>query len=191
MKNPEDSKQRLSTAIAVNLAHEFTHAFGRLGDEYLDDGLGSLGQTNALTGQSKYVHNVVDDNTCDDLPWKHLLMGSTLNPNTDQLVGAFGNEQNGYHSELRCLMNGTHDNSIYYGGNGSLRTSSRLCNFCRELLAFRIYERTALLPDPTTSFGTWVTDYRQPFYDEFGFHIPSTVPQENNKGEAKFEACIP
>lgn len=191
LTNPEDSKQKLSTAIAMNLAHEFTHAFGRLGDEYLDDNLGNLGQSNALMNESRYLHNVVKAPTCDDLPWKHLLVGSTINPTTDQLVGAFGNATNGYHSELKCLMNGTHDNKIYYGGNGSLRTSGRLCNFCRELLTFRIYERTAMLPDPTTSYATWVATYRQAFYDAFAFQVPGTVPQENSNGEAKFEACVP
>ncbi len=66
--------------------------------------------------------NVVATNVCAELPWQHLLAGGTINPDVEQLVGAFGTSTHGYHSELVCLMNGTHDNANYYGGDGLLRT---------------------------------------------------------------------
>ena len=115
-------------------------------------------------------------------------MGEEYNPGVDSLVGAFGTNGR-YHSELKCLMNGSHDNSDLFGGRDNLRTGTRLCNWCRELVVFRIYERCGILPDPATSFQTWVRDYREGFYETMGFRVPTVVPQENSEGRAWFMPC--
>jgi hypothetical protein len=140
--------------------------------------------------------NIAPTNQCSALPWAHLLSGGAINPSTEQLVGAFGTPESGYHPELLCLLNGTHDNATHYGGNGLLRVEDRMCNFCREMTTFRILERTSVLPDTQTSFMTWTAMYRSPFYARYGFKVPSVVPQTNDvrnpaQGMPIYEACVP
>ena len=86
-------------------------------------------------------------------------------------------------------MNGSQHNAAYFGGSGDLRTDDRLCNFCREMTAFRLLERTSILPDTLTSIDAWAERYRAPFYRRFGFAVPAQVPQTNDAGEALYEAC--
>jgi hypothetical protein len=104
-------------------------------------------------------------------------------------VGAFG-VNNRYHSEFKCLLNGAHDNSVLYGGNNDLRAYNRMCNWCRELSAFRLYERTGVLANQATSWSTWVSTYRTAFYEELGFSVPDTVPQRNSAGKEWFVECV-
>lgn len=190
--NPEDSQQRIGCAFGVGHAHEFTHAFAGVRDEYMEN-------DNNLPQESE-TSNIYPTNTCDALPWAHLLEGRGINDTAD-LVGAFGHAERGYHSELLCLMNGTHDNGQYWCASGdeaytslTLRPS-RLCNYCRELTGYHVMRRSGLLPE-MNGFETWKAMYRMPFYDTFGFAVPEgTLPQtlECNRGEAKavYEACVP
>lgn len=189
LTDPGNSVQRIATAFGVGHAHEFTHAFSQLRDEYIET-------TNTAPTRWTNTSNVVGTNTCSELPWAHLLVGGAINPSTDNLVGAFGDAAVGYHSELLCLLNGTHDNATHYGGSGTLRVEDRMCNFCREITAFRVFERTSVLSDETTSLDTWVSTYRAPFYSRFGFKVPAVVPQTNDvnnpsQGTPYFEACAP
>jgi hypothetical protein len=186
--DPASSSRAIGTAIAHGRAHELSHALARLVDEYLDVALTGLGAPSATTYTSSGVSNVASDDACTTLPWRHLLVGGDINPDVDQLVGAFGTAEIGYHSELRCQMNGSHDNGMFYGGDDNLRVA-RFCNFCRELLTFRVLEHTRTLPDPGTSWSTWEGEYRTPFYDRYGFSVPAVVPQENSLGEPRFEGC--
>ena len=156
-----------------------------------DPGSPSLGENNALMSQSAYVSNVATAPSCRTLPWRHLLHGSAINPSANMLVGAFGTPAIGYHSELKCLMNGTHDNGAFYGGDGQFRTDERFCNFCRELRTFRIYERLGVLDDPRTSLATWEQSYRARFYAHHGFQVPDPTPQRNSQGAARYQACVP
>ena len=188
-ENPDDSSQRISVALAHNRPHEFSHAFSRVQDEYVETCCGALGVANALAIDSPNVLNVVTSPQCGTLPWDHLAAGGTINPSTHQLIGAFGLDGVGFHPELRCLMNGTHDNAAVYGGNGNLRSHDRLCNFCRELTVFRLLERIHVLDDPSTSYATWIDDYRDAFYDHFGFKVPAPVPQENSVGTPIYDPC--
>ena len=117
-----------------------------------------------------------------------------INPSRDQLVGAFGRPQHGYHSELLCLLNGTHDNAAYYGGDGLLRVEDRMCNFCREITAFRVYQRGGVLAGGDAGFTAWTAEYRSAFFSRFPFVVPAVVPQTNNvrnpaQGMAVYEAC--
>ncbi len=189
LRNPLDRNQTLSGAFGVGHAHEFTHAFSLLRDEYLEN-------NNNAPGSWSGTSNVIGSNQCAELPWQHLIFGGSHNPGVDQLVGAFGVPAIGFHSEFLCLLNGTHDNAQYYGGNGLLRVEDRMCNFCRETSAFRIFERTRVLADDRTSHDAWVSSYRTPFYDRFGFQSPAIIPQTNNvsnpaSGSPVFEPCVP
>jgi hypothetical protein len=187
LRNPAATSQRLSSAFGVGHAHEFTHAFASLRDEYLED------DNDAPTNWSG-TSNVAGASVCAELPWAHLLRGTAINPNQGDLVGAFGRPQHGYHSELLCLLNGTHDNAAYYGGDGLLRVEDRMCNFCRETTAFRIHQRSGVLESGDAGFGAWTSGYRSPFFARFGFSVPSVVPQTNDvrnpaQGTPVYEAC--
>jgi hypothetical protein len=188
MDNPADPDQKLSVAFAHSRAHEFSHAFARLQDEYMSDS--QLGEANAMAAASAWISNVVVEPDCDTLPWAHLVFGGEHNASVDELVGAFGRPETGYHAELRCLMNGDHGNAEVFGGDGELRIP-RLCNFCGELATLRLFERIGVLDDPAASLDTWTRIYRAPYYDRFGLVLPDTIPQENSDGEPLFFACTP
>jgi hypothetical protein len=188
LRNPEDQQQRIATAFGIGHAHEFTHAFSGLRDEYLED-------DNEPPGNASDLSNVVPSNACGELPWAHLLAGGSVNASTMELVGAFGRETHGFHSELHCLLNGTHDNATYYGGNGLLRTNDRMCNFCREVTAYYVYGRSSVLPMGTAGFDTWKSDYRAAWFERHPFFVPETVPQTNDvrnpdQGMPFYEACV-
>ena len=187
LRNPTSTSQRVSASFGVGHAHEFTHAFSSLRDEYLED-------DNSAPGQGSGTANVVGSASCGELPWQHLLAGGMINPSRDQLVGAFGRPQHGYHSELLCLLNGTHDNAAYYGGDGLLRVEDRMCNFCREITAFRVYQRGGVLAGGDAGFTAWTAEYRSAFFSRFPFAVPAVVPQTNNvrtpaQGTPVYEAC--
>ena len=188
LTNPSNSQQRIRSAFALGHAHEFTHAFSNLRDEYLEN-------DNTVTSTSE-TSNVAHVNTCGLLPWAHLFVGAGINT-TQGLVGAFGRPQRGYHSELFCLLNGTHENGDYYcsvGDSLTLRSNTRMCNFCREITAYRVFDRTGLLPG-TSGFDIWKMDYRAAFYQRFGFRVPATVPQTytcpGGSPTPLYEACVP
>jgi hypothetical protein len=185
--DPASSRRRVQAAFALNQTHEFLHALARLSDEYYDRNHSPISDL-TLREESKYVSNVVSSPECETLPWKHLLHGGAFNPGVEQLVGAFGTNGR-YHSEFKCFMNGAHHNADLYGGNDNLRVYDRLCNWCRELTTFRIYERVHILEDTEHSWETWKLSYREPFYRQFGFLVPDTVPQVNSEGEAWFMQC--
>lgn len=186
LRNPAQNSQRIAAAFGQGHAHEFTHAFSGLRDEYieLDNDPPNATETS----------NVVPSNQCSTLPWQHLLSGGAYNASTESLVGAFGTPEQGYHSELLCLLNGTHDNAQHYGGNGLLRDDDRMCNFCREITAYRIHSRSGILTDDQAGFATWKANYRAKFFERYPFVVPATVPQTNNvqnpaQGMAVYEAC--
>jgi hypothetical protein len=193
LRNPSVAAQSIGTAFAMGHAHEFTHAFARVADEYMET------SGHAPMGTSETT-NVVASNRCDQLPWAHLLEGRGINT-TAGLVGAFGTPALGYHSELTCHMNGTHDNGTVFCMSSDQAYSSltlrtdHLCNYCRELTAFRLFERTAILGG-STSFADWKSMYRMPFFQRFGFFvppgaIPETLSCNRNMPMPVYEACTP
>jgi Fibronectin type III domain len=193
LSNPTSASQRIGAAFGMGHAHEFTHAFSNLRDEYIET-------TNTVSSRASATSNVAPSNTCGTLPWAHLLGGTAINPSTGDLVGAFGTAAQGYHSELLCLMNGTHDNGTVYarGDSGAcqaasctLRVEDRMCNFCREMTAFQVFERTGLV----TTIDEWAASYRPGFYEQLGFKVPDVVPQSNDvrnpsRGTPIYEACV-
>lgn len=189
LENPSSSKERISVAIGLDYAHEFSHALARVEDEYLDHAQ-TNGMDNGKPLVSATVSNVVRDPSRERLPWRHLLFEGEINPKAEGLVGAFGDPKIGYHSELKCLMNGGHDNADFFGGRGNLRVR-RFCNYCRELMVFRMFERVGILDEPKSSYELWVDRYRAPFYARFGFSVPNEVPQTNSSGEPIFRDAGP
>lgn len=187
LANPAHHSQALPCAFGIDHAHEFTHAFASLRDEYLED--------RNHSPAPRETCNIAPRNHCDELPWAHLLAGRGIN-STPDLVGAFGSPQHGFHPELLCLMNGMHDNGQYFCSAGPDGTPllgmrvDRLCNFCREIAAFRIFERSGLLP--ANAFVQWKARYRPAFYRRFGFETPPSPPAvrcPHQPPRAVFQAC--
>ena len=194
LQNPNDRNQRIGAAFGIGHAHEFTHAFTGLRDEYPE--------TSSSARAASETANTSPSNKCSTLAWAHLLVGAGINT-TAGLVGAFGTAELGYHPELKCLMNGTHDNGEFFcqptssGGYPSLtlRSDDRMCNFCREITTFRVFERTRILSG-SSGFATWKSDYRGPFYQRYGFQVPSPVPEtlkcpEDSAARPVFQDCVP
>lgn len=189
MADPADSRRVVSVAIGQEQQHEFMHALANLVDEYHDSTAVPIGDF-TLKDESRYFTNASSSRDCSRLPWRHLLPGGDVNPGVEGLVGAFGDPRR-YHPELKCLMNGTHHNDALYGGDGYLRLRSRLCNLCREIVLFRVYERTGVLPDASRSLEVWKAGYRSAFYRKFPFHAPPALPQRNSEGTPWFSPCAP
>jgi hypothetical protein len=193
-QNPDNRNQRITAAFGIGHAHEFTHAFAGLRDEYLE--------TSNTPRAASETANTAPTNTCSTLPWAHLLVGAGINT-TPGLVGAFGTAELGYHPELKCLLNGTHDNGQFFCAatssgsypNLTLRVDDRMCNFCREITAYRVFDRTRILAG-AAGFATWKSEYRASFYERFGFKVPATVPQtlrcpEDTTARPVFQDCVP
>ncbi|HEY0712423.1 MAG TPA: hypothetical protein VGF45_07105, partial [Polyangia bacterium] len=188
-RHPTTTNLSLRCNFGIGHAHEFTHSFSQVRDEYIE--------TNNSLPSASEISNVAPSNRCAELPWHHLLVGRGINT-TAQLVGAFGRPERGYHSEFRCHMNGTHDNGEAWCGPGQTLTlrPNYLCNFCRELTAFRLLQKTGVIPgNDAAAFATWKATYRAPFFQRFGFQVPPTVPATVTcMGQAArpvFEDCAP
>ena len=189
--NPADRNLTVPCAFGIGHAHEFTHAFSDVRDEYLED-------NNTRSGAGNAWSNVSGSNRCDEVPWAHLLPGRGINTGPAELVGAFGRPERGYHSELKCQMNGTHENGSYWCAPGDSLTlrAGRFCNFCRELTTFRLLFRTGVLTGTTQqAFAAWAARYRQPFFRRFGLSAPTPVPQTvrcpGQMDRPVYEACVP
>ena len=70
--NPADRNLTMRCAFGIGHAHEFTHAFSDVRDEYLED-------NNTRTGAGNAWSNVSGTNRCDEVPWAHLLLGRGIN----------------------------------------------------------------------------------------------------------------
>jgi hypothetical protein len=74
--------------------------------------------------------------------------------------------------EYRCLMNGTHGNqdSCHPDGGATLRQTN-FCNWCRELVAMRIFHDIGFL-SRTNAFQDWTTNYRAKYWAQFPVKLP-------------------
>lgn len=188
-RHPTMTNLTMRCNFGVGHAHEFTHSFAEVRDEYLEN-------SNGVPGAIEWS-NVAPSNQCAQLPWQHLLAGRGINT-TEQLVGAFGRAERGFHSEFKCHMNGTHDNGEYWCAPGESLTlrPNWFCNYCRELTVFRLFYRTGLIPGANAAaFANWKAMYRTPFYTRFGFQKPAVVPQTvmctGQAAKPVYEACTP
>ena len=189
--HPTDRSLTIRCNFGIGHAHEFTHSFSDVRDEYMED-------SNTRTGISDPWSNVTGTDRCNELPWAHLLFGRGINDKTDQLIGAFGRPQRGYHPEFRCHMNGTHENGTYWCAPGASLTlrPARFCNWCRELTVFRLFFRTGVIPGSVQqAFSAWASMYRRPFFARHPIAVPTPVPQTVAcSGQAVrpvYEACAP
>jgi hypothetical protein len=178
-----ETKKNIGVAIARNPPHEFLHAFSHIRDEYIKKEDTNLIKNFDPIESSNNLSNISPYRDAKLTSWAHLLKGGKYNLNTKDLIGTFGTEKNGFHSEAMCLMNGGHDNKLYFGGNGNLRDHNQLCNWCREITIFRLYEKIGIFNNPNTDFTTWKNEYRDKYYEWYGFIVPAEVPRKNSNGE--------
>jgi hypothetical protein len=63
------------------------------------------------------------------------------------------------------------------------------------MVAYRVFYRTGILSGTNqAAFDVWAGVYRTPFFERFGFVVPSPVPQlaECSAGDMPvYEACAP
>lgn len=171
-----DDHRKVRVAFGAHRIHEFSHAFALLSDEYIDKNRTQAStrvdhpSTSVLT-----LSNLCHTTTDGDIPWAHLgpwgrirrqASGTDPDPLVGWLwVGGHGRYGNVWHSEYRCLMNGSHDNfrftqvqeddptanadGTYTEETGAgLRDGDRFCLWCQEIVTIRILEKTDQLHEP-------------------------------------------
>jgi hypothetical protein len=184
--------QKVKVGFGASYVHEFGHAFGYLRDEYIDVRNSTATWTNPEESLLSVFNlsNLTYSNDRCDLLWKHLAPGGTYNPhNVFSLVGNLfvggkgggGGWQDGvWHSEYKCLINGTHANyecSFSDVDSTGLRDGDHLCFWCEEVVAVRILERARQLERPGDPadinekgivwFNLWKNSLRGDYYDYF------------------------
>ena len=126
-----NASHRVRVAFGATEVHEFSHAFGFLSDEYIKGRDSESDRVNPATASVFTLSNltysrpkpetpdVYETPTVDETPWIHLSPGGWRSrtaggPNPSPLVGWLwiggGVRHGAWHSDYRCLMNGTHDN---------------------------------------------------------------------------------
>jgi hypothetical protein len=183
-----DAKASVAVAFAAYTHHEFGHAFGGLRDEYISltsekSPPRSAGKPNLFT-----LSNVTSTKDPAQLAWSHLLPGGPLNPAKESVIGLLwiggGLEEGVWHSEARCLMNGTHDNwDLQKTKRGlNLRDMNRFCFWCEELLVARTLQKTGQLgnsEDGESLWKRWTGEFR-PFYQK-SFDVAGRLKAKNEE----------
>ncbi len=120
--------QALHMGVAVGALelHEFGHAFGQLGDEYIGTRGAGYDGDQARTPPSPTsvfsLSNLWYSNLTPEVPWMHLSPGgwqgrTASGQDPSPLVGWMwvgGSRQHGvWHAEYMCLMNGGHENFAF------------------------------------------------------------------------------
>jgi hypothetical protein len=200
--HPLESQRARRVRVAAGAAqrHEFGHAFNGLRDEYIEPRSSSACLTNPLPAEQSVflLSNLSYSNSPCDMPWAHLAPGSEYNPNPFSPIGNLvrgGIQDVGvWHSEYKCLMNGTHKNyfcNIDEPGpdepgyvETALRDERRFCFWCEEIVTIQILEKTRQFGpgDPSNELGRawftlWDTTLRDVYYQRFG--IPHRIAQRN------------
>jgi hypothetical protein len=187
-------KVSVSVAFAAYTHHEFGHAFGGLRDEYIR-GEGSRTEQKPPEKISMFtVSNLAYTNERKLLPWAHLAPGSSLNPDAASVVGACwlgGIAETGvWHSEAKCLMNGTHENwSLDKTKRGvTLRDMNRFCFWCEEICVAKTMWKTGRLGDSTEGEALWKKwEEMRPLYHK-ALDVAGRIKAQN---EANAKAKLP
>lgn len=181
-----DGKTSVGVAFAAYTHHEFGHAYGGLRDEYIL-GVGNRAAQKTPERTSIFtVLNVSYTREARRLPWAHLSPGSGANPDPQSVIGVLWlggvAEEGAWHSEARCLMNGTHENwDLQKTKRGAfLRDMTRFCFWCEEILAAKTFHRTGLLGDSEDGEALWKkwAEEMRPLYHKV-FDVPGRIRQQN------------
>jgi hypothetical protein len=174
--SPDDASV-VRVAAGANVIHEFSHAFGLLSDEYIDERESESTRSNPARKSVLNLSNLSYSDKLSGVPWTHLSPwgrdrrqagGSNPCPVLGWVWVGGSMHRNVWHSEYRCLMNGAHANFRYTQNavddptvqpdgsfiGANLRDRTRFCLWCQELVTLRILERTDQLnaPDDPAEF---------------------------------------
>lgn len=184
-----DAKASISVAFAAYTHHEFGHAYGGLRDEYImTAGQKAAARTAPPRPNLFTLSNLTATRDPAQLAWSHLLPGSVLNPAKESVIGLLwiggGAEEGMWHSEARCLMNGTHENwDLAKTKRGvNLRDMNRFCFWCEELLVARTLHKTGRLGDSEdgeTLWKKWADEVR-PLYHK-AFDVSGRLRSKNDE----------
>ncbi len=216
-----DGDRTVRMAAGANAIHEFSHAFGLLSDEYIDGRNTQSTRANPSRTNVLNLSNLTFSDAYSQVPWFHLgpwgrdrrqAGGTRPSPVLGWLWVGGGKHLGVWHSEYRCLMNGTHDNfqytqvvardptaqpdGSYVDETGAgLRDRDRFCLWCQELVTLRILERTDQLDeadDPADFvakgqrwYERWTTQLRSNYWTLFD------VSRQIVDGEATYAALTP
>ncbi len=181
-----DGRRSVGVAFSAYTHHEFDPAYGGLRDEYIMQAGSKANRKPPARLSMRDVLNLSYTRELKMLPWAHLSPGSPLNPDRNSVVGVLWiggiAEEGVWHSEARCLMNGSHDNwDLARTKRGvSLRDRSRFCFWCEEILAAKTLYKTGMLGDSedgAAAWNRWETQFR-PLYHR-AFDVPGRIRERN------------
>lgn len=198
-------RRRLNVAFGSGAIHEFGHAFAYLEDEYINGrGSSARDRRNARRPSVFTLSNLSFDDRVGEVPWSHLspwgrverqAAGDDPSPVVGWLWRGGEEDEDVWHMEYRCLMNGKHDNyafthdssqdptaqadGSYKNETGAwLRNSKQYCLWCEEVVVVRILEKTGQLaasgdPDDINARGRvwyrrWLKRGQDWYWDLFG-----------------------
>ena len=212
-----DEERRVRVGFGELALHELSHMLGLLMDEYVwvRDKVGLKFRDPDLPSVFS-LSNVRYSNRIDQIPWLHLSPwglqpraagGQDASPVVGWLWMGAGNggylDDDGmvaaWHSEYKCLMNGTHQNYRFrydlHDPIEDLRDKTHFCLWCQELVTMRLLERTDQLlepGDPTditaqgqTWWARWVEKLRPNYLELFD------VPRQIADAEARYATLAP
>jgi hypothetical protein len=181
-----DRSQVVPVAFGEYTHHEFGHACGGLGDEYIFEADSAASGPGAPSPLSIFrVSNLTRQREAAAIPWAHLMPGSALNPDPASVIGVLwvgGFQEHGvWHSEARCIMNGARNNwDLKKTSRGAdLSDPRRFCFWCEEILVARLLQRTGQLGDSTDGAALWKQwEQLRPLYHK-AFNVRSRLERQN------------
>ena len=199
-RNPSGMTRSLSSAKGTKVRigygaythHEFGHAYPGLKDEYIK---GEDSKANGTTPTRPSIFTLTNLSHTKDpklLLWHHLIPGSEINPDKRSVVGVLWiggiGEHGAWHSEARCMMNGTHENwDLDKTRRGvGLRDRKRFCFWCEEIIVAKTWAKLGLLGDSKTGtklYETWVAKHRRN-YQAF-FKVKARIKAQNTENRNK------
>jgi hypothetical protein len=186
--------RKVNISIAAYSLHEFGHGFAYLEDEYISTRGSDASRHNPSAKSIFTLSNLSFSDRLEESLWLHLspwgkfrrqAAGTAASPIVGWLWRGGEADEKVWHSEYKCLMNGTHENYTYSStevladgqAGANLRSRHRYCLWCREIVVMRILEKTGQLKandDPSdinekgkTWYQKWVSDWRNVVWDFF------------------------
>jgi hypothetical protein len=199
---------RLNLALGQYDLHEFGHAFGLLIDEYIEYRKGYERDAEDLfdiihqdpSNPSVFdLFNVTYTGAGKAVPWRHLASNGFTKRNGTSYVGQMWKgglaELGVWHSEYKCLQNGTHHNyhhrtdehrryadlRMYFNAEFPASSMDRYCLWCEEIITIKILEKTDAfyregdpLDDASIAelgsiwYRRWEEEMRPAYWTQFG-----------------------
>ena len=210
-----DQDRTAKVAFGAFEIHELSHALGLLHDEYIHHRTEEVTYRDPVVPSVFSLSNVRFSDRLDQIPWLHLspwglerrsaggqapspLLGWMWMGGGVGLLKDDSDEIGAWHSEYKCLMNGSHDNYQFTQldndpthladdtiKGADLRDKTRLCLWCQELVTIRLLEKTDQLIEPDDPaditaqgqawYARWVEELRTNYLELFD--VPGQIGQ--------------